>query len=102
MMFVWSDAWLLLSLIYSGEPADHERLRSIGDHINHAIFTDEELDGGLARLQRAGHVSALGDKYSPSAAVLAWYKSITAGKTHTAVHKDVERVMGFLGITDEP
>jgi hypothetical protein len=53
MMFEWSDAWLLLSLSYSGEPADREHLRSIGDFINHAIFNDEQLDGGLARLQRA-------------------------------------------------
>ena len=101
-MFVWSDAWLLLSLICSAEPADRERLRAIGDHINHAIFTDEELEGGLTRLQRAGHVTALGDKYFPSAAVVAWYKSTTAGKTHTYVHKDMERVMEFLGVTDEP
>jgi hypothetical protein len=97
-MFVWSDAWLLLSLIYSGEPADRERVRSIGDFINHAIFTDEELDGGLARLQCAGYVSAVGHKYSPSAEVLAWYTSITKGKTRTAVHKDLERVNGFLGV----
>jgi hypothetical protein len=101
-MFVWSDAWLLLSLIYSREPADRERLRFIGDSINHAIFTDEELDGGLARLQRAGHAVADDDKYSASPAVLAWYTSLTAGKSRTAVHTDLERVEGFLGITGEP
>lgn len=101
-MFVWSDAWLLLSLIYSGEPADRERLRSIGDFINHALFTDEELDGGLARLQQAGHVTVHGDKHSASDAVLAWYTSITAGKSRTAVHKDLERVIGFLGLSDKP
>lgn len=74
-MFGWSDAWLLLALIYSGEPADRVRLRTIGDFINHAIF------------------------YSPSAEVLAWYRSTTAGKSRTAVHKDVERVNRFLGLT---
>jgi hypothetical protein len=100
-MFVWSDAWLLLSLIYSGEPADRQRLRSIGDFINHAIFTDEELDGGLARLQQAGYVSVHGHKYSASAEVFAWYTSITAGKTRTAVHKDLERVNEYLGLTAE-
>jgi len=101
-MFAWSDAWLLLSLIYSGESADRERLRSVGDFINHAIFTDEELDGGVARLQRAGHVVAEGDRYSPSPAVLAWYSAATAGKSRTAVHKDLERVQGFLGVAGEP
>ena len=97
-MFEWSDAWLLLSLIYSGEPADRDRLRAIGDFINHAILTDEELDGGLARLQREGHVIANGNKYSPSAAVSAWYAASTEGKSRTAVHKDLERVKGFLGV----
>ena len=102
MMFVWSDAWLLLSLIYSRESADRERLRSIGDFINHAIFTDEELDGGLVRLQHAGYVIAANDRYSPSPAVLAWYAASTAGKSRTAVHKDLERVEGFLEVTDSP
>ena len=100
MTFVSSDAWLLLSLIYSRESADRDRLRSIGDFINHAIFTDEELDGGLARLQYAGHVIAASGRYSPSPAVLAWYAASTAGKSRTRVHKDLERVKKFLGITD--
>ena len=100
-MFVWSDGWLLLSLIYAGEPADRERLRSMGDFINHAIFTEDELNGGLARLRHAGHVIAFGEKYSASPAVLAWYASTTAGKSRTAVHKDLERVNDFLGVTGE-
>jgi hypothetical protein len=56
-MFLWSDAWLLLSLIYAREPADRDHLRAVGDFINHAIFTDEELDSGLARLLQAGHAT---------------------------------------------
>ena len=99
-MFTWSDAWLLLSLIYSEEAADRDRLRAIGDFINHSIFTDEELDIGLARLQRAGHAIAEGDKYCASPAVIAWYTASTAGKSRTAVHKDLERVKGFLGDGD--
>jgi hypothetical protein len=54
---VWSDAWLLLSLIYGREPLDRQRIRDIGDYINHAIFTDEEVRGGLRRLLegKGGH-----------------------------------------------
>jgi hypothetical protein len=100
-MFMWSDAWLLLSLIYSGESADRDRLRSIGDFINHALFTDEELDGGLARLQQGGHVVAENDRYAASPDVFAWYAAVTAGKSRTAVHKDLERVKHFLGVTRE-
>ncbi len=97
-MFTSSDAWLLLSLIYAGEFVDRDRLRQIGDYINHAIFNDEEIDGGLIRLGQAGHAVANGDQSAPSPQVLAWYSSVTAGKSRTAVQKDLERVEKFLGV----
>jgi hypothetical protein len=100
-MFVWSDAWLLLSLIYAREPADRDHLRAVGDFINHAIFTDEELDGGLARLRRAGHAVEHEDRFGPSPRVVSWYEAVTAGRSRTAVHKDLQRVEGFLGIRSD-
>lgn len=36
--FEWSDAWVLLSLIYAQAPAAREHLRLVGDSINHAII----------------------------------------------------------------
>ena len=101
-MFLWSDAWLLLALIYSGESADRDRLRAIGDFINHSIFTDDELGDGLDRLQRAGHVVADNNRWRASPAVFTWYSGTTAGKARTAVHKDLERVLGFLGVVGKP
>lgn len=92
-MFPWTDAWLLQSLIYAREPADRDRMRAVGDYICHAIFTDEELDGGLDRLMRAGHVVAVGDRFAPSPQVLGWH---AAGKKRTSVLKDLERVQAFL------
>ena len=56
--FVRSDVWVLLALLYAAKPAPRERIRSGGDYINHAVMTDEELDGGLARLMAAEFVSA--------------------------------------------
>ena len=99
LMFLWSDAWLLLSLIYARKPADSDLLRATGDFINHAIFTDEELDGGLGRLMGAGYAVKVGRQFAPSPGVLGWYDGITAGKTRTGVQKDIERVEKFLGIT---
>lgn len=96
-MFLWSDAWLLLSLIYARELADRDHLRAVGDYINHAIFTDEELDGGLERLVRKGHAVTVEDQFAPSREVLDWYTGVTAGKSRTAVHKDLERIRRFLG-----
>jgi len=97
-MFLDSDAWLLLSLIYAPEACNHHQLRAVGDYINHAIFTDEEIDGGLARLVQAGYVTEVSDRYFPTEHVRDWYASITEGKSQTAVQKDLERVKQFLHI----
>ncbi len=93
----WSDAWLLLALIYAREPADRGHLRAVGDFINHAIFTDEELEGGLERLVRSGHAIVVDDRFAPGPGVLDWYDEVTAGKSRTAVLKDLERVQTYLG-----
>jgi hypothetical protein len=34
--FVWSDAWVLLALLYAAKPAPRERIRGAGDYINHS------------------------------------------------------------------
>lgn len=57
--FSSSDAWLLHSLYYAaGESNSGLTLRNIiatGDYLNHAVFTFEELRGGLERLGRIGY-----------------------------------------------
>jgi hypothetical protein len=94
--FVASDAWLLLALIYAGGPADRERIVRVGDGINHAIFTDEELEGGLRRLQAVGHVEGQAGRFQPTPAVLAWYEG--ASPKRARIEKDLERVERFLGV----
>ncbi|MGH9962803.1 MAG: hypothetical protein ACREBC_37755, partial [Pyrinomonadaceae bacterium] len=69
LMPAWaSDAWLLLSIIYAGAPADsadRARIIEVGDSINHAIFTDEELEGGLSRLLSGGLIREGNGHFSP-------------------------------------
>ncbi len=96
--FVWSDAWLLLALIYGKEPLDRQRICDIGDFINHAIFTDAELEGGLQRLQNRGHVRRVGKKFTASAGVMSWYAQEIKGKKRTYVFKDLERVETYLAL----
>jgi hypothetical protein len=57
--FVWSDAWLILSIAMAdnGSGATLEAILSAGDYINHAIFTGLELRHGMAHLTRAGYVN---------------------------------------------
>src|SRR5262249_50434708 len=94
----WSDSWLLLSLIYAREPSDVKRIRAIGDFINHAVFTTQELRGGFRRLVAAGHVKRLGKKYVVSSKVLKWYDKETKGKRNTTISKDIERTEAFLAL----
>ena len=96
--FVSSDAWLLLALLYAKEPATRARIREVGDFINHAIFTDKELDEGLSRLLSVNYVVANEKTYHVSPEVLRWYESQSKGKKHTHVFKDMERVERYLGI----
>lgn len=61
-----SDAWLLQSVLYAGgltEGAELADVIGLGDGIQDALFTAEELRGGLARLQAAGFVHAEGGRY---------------------------------------
>ncbi|QIF03786.1 hypothetical protein [Roseimicrobium sp. ORNL1] len=58
--FLWSDAWLLMSVYFAGprgSVAPLEHVIGAGDYINHSIFTVSELNGGFSRLQRAGLIA---------------------------------------------
>jgi hypothetical protein len=55
MRWSWSDEWLLTAAYFTEEnPVSLRSLFAAGDAINHAIFTDEEIDHGLTRLEAAG------------------------------------------------
>jgi hypothetical protein len=55
MKWAWSDAWLLTAAYFTEEnPVSLRGLIGAGDAINHAIFTDNEIDHGLTRLSAAG------------------------------------------------
>lgn len=56
--FIWSDVWLLMS-IYMADQSRGASLRdiiSIGDYINHSIFSASELRCGLAKLSYSGYI----------------------------------------------
>jgi hypothetical protein len=92
--FAPSDAWVLLAVIYAGEPADRQQIIAAGDHINHAIFMDEELEGGLRRLREAELIVESERRFTPSKEVQDWYKM--SGPRHRRVDRDLERVERLL------
>jgi hypothetical protein len=59
----YSDAWFLTTLILRNDWADIDQIIAIGDMINHAIFTQNEINQALQRLIPAGYIEVDNDKY---------------------------------------
>ncbi|RYG35598.1 hypothetical protein EON81_12280 [bacterium] len=66
--FQWSDGWLLAVLGSARVPMVRERLNSVGDAFNHAIFTDLEVIGGMHRLEIAGFARMEGELFAATEA----------------------------------
>ena len=55
MTWTWSDAWVLTAAYLPKEnPVTLTELFGAGDAVNHAIFTDDELEQGLTKLRAGG------------------------------------------------
>ena len=59
----FSDAWFLTALIVRHTWADIEEIITIGDGLNHAIFTQNEINQALQRLIPEGYIEVADDKY---------------------------------------
>ena len=61
---VWTDAWLLHAILLAATQdgkASLDEVVGAADMIQHAMLTFDEIDGGVARLSRAGLI-AITDK----------------------------------------
>ena len=59
----FSDAWFLTALIMRKDWANMKEIISIGDGLNHAIFTQNEINQALKRLIPVGYIETNGKKY---------------------------------------
>jgi hypothetical protein len=59
----FSDPWFLTALILRNDWTDIEEVITIGDVLNHAIFTQNEINQALQRLTPIGFIEVEGDKY---------------------------------------
>jgi hypothetical protein len=94
--FSWADAWIVVAILFyqnRAAPIDLTALIEAGDTINHAIFTQGELEHGLRRLITAGYVTYEGGGYRVS------------GKVQTALqllgspHRQIEEMKKLLGVS---
>jgi len=92
----WSDAWLLLAIIYASNcgEATLEKIIAAGDAIDVAIFTPDELESGFARLTDGGYVEEKSGIFCPTAKARAHSKSAV---TRRAMHKELKDVEEMLG-----
>jgi hypothetical protein len=92
----WSDAWLLLAIIYAGnEGANLERIIEVGDGIEHAIFNPDELESGLARLTANGYIKEKNGVFHAVPRVMGAYLEATSPRAY--IHKDLERIENMIG-----
>ena len=95
--FIWSDAWILTSIILATQrvsPATLTGIIAAADYINHAILTRGELETGLTRLVDADYVTHDSHGFSLTDKVRSW----TATGSHTQTMPDLsDSVAEFIG-----
>ena len=92
----WSDAWLLLAVIYAGDAgATLERIIAVADGINHAIFNSEELESGLARLTAGGYLAEEQGIFRAGDRVMDAYAKTTSPRR--SIEKELKDIEAYLG-----
>ncbi len=88
--FTSSDAVLLLAIIYAqdSESADLKSIITIGDFINHSIFTLQEINSGLNKLITFEFILYKDNQFFPTKALIKKYSDDRPAKGQ--VHKDLE------------
>jgi uncharacterized DUF497 family protein len=92
----WSDAWLLLAVIYAGQAGEAtlEKIIAAGDAINHAVFNPDELESGFARLIAGGYVKEKNRIFSVTGKVMRAYLKTTSARR--AIHKELKDIEELL------
>src|SRR5215831_16934722 len=92
----WSDAWLLLAIIYANQngAATLNRVVAAGDAINHAIFTKTEFESGLVRLKQSGFIAEEDGHFVPTERTQLQTK---LGYTRRSIHNELNDVAQLIG-----
>lgn len=102
-----SDAWLLLTIIYAGggkKAATLDEIIAVSDAVNHAVFNEDELESGLARLTAGGFIKEKNKGFSATLKVRrAYSKTTTVRRAVDKELKDIEQLIGTaLPAPDQP
>lgn len=61
--FERSDAWIFLCIPLEGPGTDRKSILGTADYINHAVPTEQELEGALTRGTEAGLIASRDERY---------------------------------------
>jgi hypothetical protein len=101
----FTDAWLLFSIALAGGDGG-TGLRAViaaGDYVNHAIFTGDELRGGLSRLTARGWVTYDGGLFFLAGDARALSDSLRASQCSVSkALKEFKRLVCSAGDVSQP
>jgi len=99
IQYVACDAWLLLSIILAAanDDASLEEIVAIGDGINHAIFTENEMESGLYRLINGDYVEVMGNFFRPTPKAIEKY--LLASKKTKTLRDQMDLLRQSIGAT---
>ena len=88
----WTDAWLLLAIIYANTNgvATLDRVIAAGDLINQAIFKPEEFESGLYRLTAGGYITQHDRAFKITEKVTGTSRKISLGSGY--VNEDLKQI----------
>jgi hypothetical protein len=99
--FVWSDGLLLFAIAFTrrGEGASLQDIISVGDYIDHSIFTGLELRHGLSLLKRAGYIDEKNGQFLLAGAARDYWQPFKdSRKTVATLLKEMNT---FLGVNPQ-
>ena len=90
------DPWLLQAIITAAGkgPGLLKDIVAAGDALNHAMFTFEELQGGLGRLLAAGLIAESANGFVPTAKSLELYSQISQKRSLFDQRKALGKAIG--------
>jgi len=95
----WSDAWILLAVIYASreKPARLVDVIAAADFIQHAIVTYREMQGALGRLTAGGYITEDNGMLGQTAKTTRFYQTLREQRSN--VRKDEQAVAEFIEST---
>ena len=90
-----SDAWVLLSIIYTSRevPATLANIIMAGDHINHCNFTSEELNNGIFRLKKGQWIIESTDGFLVNDKTSSAYRALLQNLSARDALKKIEMLL---------